>query len=202
MVTTTYVFLVLAVALQRLLETRLSRANEAELKALGGVEHAPGQMPIMIALHASWLVCMLLEVFVFERPVHRGLTVIALLVFCIGQALRLSAMHALGTRWTARIITLPREPSVASGVFRFLRHPNYLGVILEIAALPLVHSAWLTAIVFSLANGVLLSFRIAAEERALAASGDYDARLGDHPRLVPNLKEALRAWRKDPASVR
>ena len=196
MVTTAYVFLVLAVGLQRLLETRISRANERALAARGGVEHAPQQMRYMVALHAAWLVCSLGEVWLFERSAHRGLLFVALIVFCCGQALRISAMHALGPRWTVKIITVPGEPAVDRGIFAYLRHPNYLGVILEIAALPLIHSAYLTAIVFSIANGVLLYMRIRAEEQALREGSDYDARLGAQPRLVPNLMKELRTPRK------
>jgi methyltransferase len=196
MVTTSYVFLVLAVAVQRLLEMRLSRANELELKAQGGIEHAAEQMPYMKALHGAWLLSCLGEVWLFDRPVYGWLVFIALLLFCAGQVLRLSAMHALGSRWTTKVITLPREPAVFSGVFRFVRHPNYLGVILEILALPLIHTAYLTAIVFSIANGALLYYRIRAEEQALGESSDYDTRLAEQPRLVPNFSKALRSFKK------
>jgi methyltransferase len=196
MVTTTYVFLVLAVALQRLVEVRVSRANEALLEARGAVQHAARQMPIMVAVHSAWLISCLAEVWLFDRPVHRGLLFVALLTFCAGQALRLCAMHALGARWTVKVLTVPREPPIDAGVFRFVRHPNYLGVILEVAALPLIHSAYLTAVLFSIGNGVLLYHRIRAEEQALAANGDYETRLGQRPRLVPDIVRALRDWRK------
>jgi methyltransferase len=95
-------------------------------------------------------------------------------------------MRALGTRWTIRILTLPLEPPVTIGVYRYLRHPNYLGVILEIAALPLVHGAVWTAAIFSVANAVLLAFRITAEERALATDNGYAVLFGARPRFVPS----------------
>jgi methyltransferase len=191
MVTFAFVVLVLAVAIQRMLEVRVSRLNEAELKARGGIEDAREQMPVMVAVHTAWLVVTLLEVLLLDRPVHRGLMLIALLAFCAGQVLRLSAIQALGGRWTVKVITLPGEPPVTRGIFRYLRHPNYLGVILEIAALPLVHSAYLSAILFSVLNGLLLRQRIRAEERALGASSDYGARFRDHGRLVPKLTPKL-----------
>nr|AYM54398.1 hypothetical protein [Phaselicystis flava] len=187
MVTAAWLALVIAVALQRLFELRLSRRNEAALRARGGVEHAKGQMPVMIAVHTGWLLAAPLEVLLLDRPFAQALGLAALLVFCAGQALRWSAIRALGGRWTVKVITLPGAPPVTGGVFCFLRHPNYLGVILEIAALPLVHGAWLTAIVFSALNGLLLRQRIRAEERALAAASDYDGRFRGRARFWPRL---------------
>lgn len=185
MVTTAYVVLILAVAVQRMLEVRVSRMNEAELRARGGTEHAAAQMPVMVAVHSGWLLACLAEVTLLDRPFHRALALPALLVFCAGQALRIAAIRELGVRWTVKVMVVPGEPAVAGGIFRYLRHPNYLGVILEIAALPLVHTAWLTALLFSAANGALLFARIRAEEQALAATSDYGARFADRARLVP-----------------
>lgn len=187
MVTAAFVVLVLAVAVQRMLEVRVSKLNEADLRARGGLEHARQQMPVMIAVHTCWLLATLFEGALLDRPVNRALTLLALLVFCVGQALRLSAIHVLGNRWTVKVMTLPGEPPVNGGIFRYVRHPNYLGVILEIAALPLVHGAWISAIVFSLLNGLLLRQRIRAEEAALDEANDYDAHFHDRPRLVPKL---------------
>ncbi|HEY6880549.1 MAG TPA: isoprenylcysteine carboxylmethyltransferase family protein [Polyangiales bacterium] len=185
MVTWAYVGLLACVVVQRLLEVRVSKRHEAALKARGASEHAAAQMPWMVALHASWLACCLLEVWFFQRPFRLWLGVLSLLVFALGQVLRLLAISALGERWTVKIITLPGAPAVSHGIFRYLRHPNYLGVILEIAALPLVHGAWLTALVFSLANGVLLYARIRAEEQALRDTGDYRERFANKSRFLP-----------------
>jgi methyltransferase len=191
MVTGAYVCLLFCVVVQRLIEVWISRRNEAALLHEGASEHAPEQMPWMVTLHASWLVCSLLEVFLFDRPFRVWLAVLALLVFSAGQVLRMLAMHALDDRWTVKIITLPGAPAISDGIFRYVRHPNYLGVVLEIAALPLVHGAWLTALLFSIANGLLLRARIRAEEQALRETGDYDERLASRPRFVPRFdKEA------------
>ncbi|HEX5656470.1 MAG TPA: isoprenylcysteine carboxylmethyltransferase family protein [Polyangiales bacterium] len=185
MVTRAYVCLLVCVVIQRLIEVRVSKRNEAALLQQGASEHAPGQMPWMIALHAGWLVSSLLEVWLFERPFRVWLAVLALLVFSAGQVLRLLAIQALDDRWTVKVITLPGAPAISDGIFRYLRHPNYLGVVLEIAALPLVHGAWLTALLFSIANGLLLRARIRAEEQALRETGDYDERFAGRPRFVP-----------------
>lgn len=176
----------LAVVLQRLWEMRVSRRHEAALRARGAIEHAREQMPWMVAVHASWLLGTLLEVWLLQRPFMLAMALPAFLLFALGQALRLSAMHTLGERWTVRVITpTSGEPAVARGIYRYLRHPNYLGVILEIAALPLIHGAYLSALFSSACNGVLLWARIRAEERALSSTSSYAAQFHDRPRFVP-----------------
>jgi methyltransferase len=191
MMTRAFLVLLACVVVQRLLEVRVSKRHEAELLARGGKEHAPEQMPYMIALHSAWLLSCALEVLWLDRPFRLWLALPALLLFCVGQALRLLAINALGDRWTVKIVTLPGAPAVNHGIFQYLRHPNYLGVVLEIAALPLVHDAWLTAVVFSIANGLLLRQRIRAEEQALREASDYDARLAARPRMIPKLDNVL-----------
>lgn len=181
-----FTVLVLLVAAQRLLELVRSRANERELLALGAREHAAGQMPFMRALHAGWLVGMLVEVWFFARLASPWFAVPALIAFVVGQGLRIAAMRALGPRWNVKILTLPGTPSVEDGVFTYVRHPNYLGVVLEIAALPLVGGAWVTSIVATLLNACLLFVRIRAEEAALHYDNAY-ARLSDRPMLLPML---------------
>jgi methyltransferase len=194
-----FVVLVVLVAMQRLWELGRSRRNESLMKAMGGREHARGQMPWMRALHFAWLVAMPLEVLALARPFDASLAVGAVVVFVAGQALRLAAMSALGDRWCVKVITLPRAPSVDGGIFRFIRHPNYLGVVLEIAALPLIHGAWITAAVFTVANGVLLGFRIRAEEAALRLDNDYERDLGGRPRWFPRFGGPIQAERESDA---
>src|SRR5690606_5840710 len=109
------------------------------LFARGAREHAPQQMKWMKAIHAGWLVAMPVEILVFDRPFLPLLALAAFLLFLIGQMLRYVAMRGLGEHWSVRIITVPGAPVATGGVYRWLRHPNYLGVVLEIAALPLVH---------------------------------------------------------------
>lgn len=178
---------VVAVALQRLWELRRSARHEARLKEAGAVEHAPGQMTWMGLIHAGWLAAAPLEVVLAGRPFVPWLALPAAVAFAAGQGLRYAAMRALGERWSVRILTLPDAPPVSSGVFRYVRHPNYLGVVLEIAALPLLHGAWITTCVFSVANGWLLWRRVRAEEAALDVGGRYRASLGDRGRFVPRM---------------
>lgn len=181
-----FTMLVLAVALQRLFEVRRSQRHERWLRAQGAVERASWQVPVMAAMHVTWLVVMCAEVWLLRPPFRPVLAAVAFAAFVCGQVLRLLAMRALGSRWTIRILTLPLEPPVTTGIYRHLRHPNYLGVILEIAALPLVHGAVWTALIFSVANAVLLAFRITAEERALAADNGYAVLFGARPRFRPS----------------
>jgi methyltransferase len=180
-----FCILVVLVALQRSAELRVSRRNEAYMLALGGVEHAPGQLAAIQLLHGTWLASMLLEVKLLHPPLHIELALVALLVFGVGQWLRLSAMRALAWRWSVRIFIVPSLPPVSAGIYRYLRHPSYLGVALEVAALPLVHSSWRTALGYSVANAALLWARIKAEERALLASGGYSESFAELPRLWP-----------------
>lgn len=169
MVVTTalYIGLIIGVAGQRLSEVRQSRRYEAALKARGGVEHAPIQLRVMVVLHTAWLLSATAEPLLFARPFSLPLAASAFSVFLLGQLLRYSGRRALGERWTVSIVTLPGAPMVTSGIFQYLRHPIYVGVALEIAALPLIHSAWITALVFSALNGAVLLWRISEEERAL-----------------------------------
>ncbi|MEP0545858.1 MAG: isoprenylcysteine carboxylmethyltransferase family protein [Rhodothermales bacterium] len=186
--TTQFLFLgiVLAVAAQRMLELRLSARNAAAIRAKGGYEVGAGHMGAMRLLHTAWFVAMLAEVFLLDRPFVPWLAVLAFAGLLAGQLLRYAAIRTLGPRWTASIMILPGAPPVASGLYRRIRHPNYVGVILEIAFVPFLHTAWLTALAFTVLNGLLLRVRIRTEEAALREANDYDAALGERPRFIPS----------------
>lgn len=162
-----YTLLVALVAVQRLVELRVSKRHERALRARGAVEAGAGHYPVMVALHTLFLAACVAEVWGLGRPFVPWLGGPALAVLLLAQALRYWTISTLGDRWTTRVLVPPGEPPVTGGPFRLLRHPNYLAVALEIAALPLAHSAWLTALLFSLANALLLRVRIGVEERAL-----------------------------------
>ncbi len=147
---------------QRLAELWLANRNTAALIAQGGVERGARHYPLFIALHSSWIVAM--AAFIpWTTPPHMGL----IAVFLLLQAGRIWVMASLGQYWTTRIITVPGAPLVRKGPFRFVRHPNYLVVIGEIAVLPLAFGAWEIAAVFSLLNLSLLLHRIRVEDEAL-----------------------------------
>jgi methyltransferase len=180
-----YTALVAAAALGRLFELRIANRNRRLLLAQGGVEIAPGHYPWMVTLHSLWLLSCLLEVWLLDRPFVPALAAAALAVFLGAFGLRAWVISTLGERWTTRIVCLPGAPPIVTGPYRWLRHPNYLGVVLEIASLPLVHTAGLTALVFSLLDALLLRIRIRAEEEGLSRLTDYDAVFADRPRLIP-----------------
>ena len=159
------------VAAQRLGEVRTSRRHEAALVARGGTVHARGQVPVVVALHGAWLAASLAEGWArLDRPAPPARVALGLGGLALGHGLRLASVRALGVRRTAGVVTLPGAPRVRTGVYRFLRHPNYLGVAVEVAALPAVASAWRTAAVFSALNAAFLRARIRAEDAALDAA--------------------------------
>ncbi|CAL9366252.1 hypothetical protein SUDANB176_00774 [Streptomyces sp. enrichment culture] len=165
-----YALLVLAVAAERVAELAVARRNAAWALARAGVEHGRGHYPVMVVLHTALLVCCLAEPLLAHRPFlpAPGWTALAFVV--LAQALRWWCIRTLGPYWNTRVIVVPGARLVGTGPYRFLRHPNYVAVVVEIAALPLVHSAWLTAAVFTVANAMLLVVRVRCENTALAAA--------------------------------
>jgi methyltransferase len=163
-----YLGLLLAVAAQRLSELALSRRNARWAFERGGIELRGDQHRPMVVLHGLFLVGCAVEVLALERRFTPALSIPMLVLLAAAQALRVWTQVALGPRWNTRVIVVPSLPRVRSGPYRFLRHPNYLAVVVEGVALPLVHGAWLTAALFSLANARLLRARIRCEEAALA----------------------------------
>ena len=180
-----YTVLVVLVALGRLAELRVAARNRQRLLAKGGVEVAPGHYPWMVGLHTAFLISCPVEVWLLDRPFVPLLAGAMLFLLLVAAALRWWVISALDGRWTTRIVVLPGVPPVTGGPYRFLRHPNYLAVILEILSLPLIHTAWLTALVFSLSNAWLLRVRIRAEEAGLSRASGYEAAFADRPRLIP-----------------
>ena len=162
-----YLALVGVVACQRFAELRLSRANARKALARGAVEHGRGHFPVMAALHAAFLCSCALEVVFVHRPFPGAVGWAALCAFALAQGLRYWAIASLGDRWNVRVIVVPGDALVVRGPYRFLRHPNYLAVVAEMAALPLIHGAFVTAIAFSAMNAALLRVRIRTEEAAL-----------------------------------
>jgi methyltransferase len=199
---------VAALGIQRLFELRLSRRNERQMRQRGGREHASETYKWIVGLHAAWFAALLVEAFVGKRKpaaspanfagnagdvrkFHHWLSALALGLFGAGQALRFTAIRTLGRRWSTRIITVPGEAPVRRGIYRYIRHPNYLGVELEILAVPLMHSAYLTSAVFGIANALLLRDRIRREEQALEEDNQYQERPGDDPGTPANRLERI-----------
>jgi methyltransferase len=161
-----YVALIVAVAAERLAELVVSRRNLAWARRRAGRERGLGHYPFMVVLHIGLLVGCLTE------AAHRGFIPVLgwpmTAVVVLAQALRWWCITVLGHRWNTRIIVIPGMALVDRGPYRWMAHPNYVAVVLEGAALPLVHTAWITAVVFTMANAALLRVRISSENAAIA----------------------------------
>jgi methyltransferase len=157
-------FILGIVTLQRAGELIISSTNTRKLVARGAVEVAPRHYPLIVAVHAAWLI----SLWAFGRD--QAVNIPALLVYLVLQGFRIWVMWTLGSRWTTRIIVLPEQPLVSVGPYRLLSHPNYAVVAAEIAMLPLVLDLPLLAAIFTILNAAVLAIRIPAENRALAAS--------------------------------
>ncbi|MFI8913020.1 isoprenylcysteine carboxyl methyltransferase family protein [Streptomyces sp. NPDC053513] len=165
-----YTLLVLLVVAERFVELAVARRNGAWSRARGAREYGAGHYPVMVVLHAALLLGCLVEPWAADRPFLPLLGWPALALALAAQALRWWCVGTLGPRWHTRVLIVPGLPLVTAGPYRRLRHPNYVAVVVEGAALPLVHTAWLTALGFSLLNAALLTVRIRCENTALAPS--------------------------------
>lgn len=180
-----YLCLVALVAGERGFEVALSLRNRRRALARGGLEFGGDHYPWMVLLHAVFLGACAAEVWFLRRPWIPGLGFSMLPLLAGSMSLRYWAIATLGERWNTRVVVLPGAPAVTGGPYRFLRHPNYLAVGIEMLALPLLHTAWITALLGSALNAWVLRVRIRVEEEALRRYCDYDARLAGRRRLVP-----------------
>jgi len=167
-----YTVLVVAVGLERLAELVVSRRNAVWSLERGGVESGRRHYVVMVVLHTGLLVGCLVEVWWRRPPVVPALALTMLALVLASQALRWWCIATLGRQWNTRVLVVPGLPRVTGGPYRFLSHPNYVAVVVEGLALPLVHSAWVTAVVFTACNAVLLAVRLRVENDALAALRD------------------------------
>jgi methyltransferase len=171
-----YLLLLAGTSAERFLELAVSVRNARWAFARGGRETGRGHFPPMVALHTALIVACALEPLLAGRPFLTALAVPAAVLALASQALRWWCIRTLGPRWNTRIIVVPGLPLVRRGPYRLLPHPNYVAVVLEGLALPLIASGWVTAVVFSALNAVLLlGFRIPAEERALTEALEPEA---------------------------
>ena len=132
----------------------------------GAVERGAGHYPVMVGIHALWLVSTLVEG-LLRGPETPWWWPVPLAAFLLVQPLRYWAILSLGEGWNVRVLVVPGRRLVRSGPYRYLTHPNYVVVVVEVLALPLIFGAWVTALVFSVLNAAFLFVRIREEERAL-----------------------------------
>jgi len=162
-----YTLFVLAVGVERLAEMVVSKRHLSWALRHGGKEYGFGHYPAMVVLHTGLLVGCVVEAWTLDRPFLPvlGWTMVALVL--ASQALRWWCIATLGRRWNTRIVVIPGLPLVDRGPYRWFRHPNYVAVVVEGIALPMVHTGWITAVVFTVLNAWLLRVRITAENAAL-----------------------------------
>ncbi len=177
------------IAGERLLELGWSRAHARRNAARGGTVVREPVFPVMALLHAVVLIAAPAEAWLHRTSAPRALSLAALVVLATATGIRIWALRTLGDAWSVRVTRFPdgERPVVASGPYRYIRHPNYLAVILELIALPLVGGAYLTAIGATIANALILAARIPLEERELARDPGYVREMGYKPRFFPSL---------------
>ncbi len=173
------------IGLLRLVEVAAPRARAARAAAPAVAE--PWLFPLMAALHAALVTLPLVEVLVFARPFSWAVSGPAIAVLVLATALRFWTLATLGRAWNVRVVVPSPDQIVTTGPYAWIRHPNYLVVILEVAAIPLVHSAWIAAIALSALNAFVLWHRIRTEEAALATLPGWSRAMADKKRLVPFL---------------
>ena len=185
--TTAYLALLALVGLGRLLELRISRRNQQKLEKLGVRKISEPHFRWMVFTHGAVLACAAAEVILLHRPLIPALaiTMAALLVFA--NALRWWVIGTLAGHWNVEVMASSRVGVVTAGPYRWVRHPNYVAVVIELFALPMIHTAWITALAGTLANMEILRRRLRVEEGVLLADPAYLSTMGEKPRFLPKL---------------
>ena len=182
-----FLILLLAVAALRIMELRISRRHQQQLVSRGAEKVSEPKFRWMVALHTAVLLGSALEVVLLKRPFIPVLAAVAFAVFLGANAVRWWVIHTLGDHWNVQVMDSTRLGVVTSGPFRFVRHPNYAAVFAEMLALPLIHTAWITALAGSLAHILVLAQRLSTEEAVLFSNADYRAAMTGKPRFLPGL---------------
>ena len=182
---TGYLIFLGAIIAERGFELWLSQRNARRMLARGGVEVGRIQYRLIVAFHTIFIAACAIEAIVSHPAPAPALALAAMLGETIAQGLRLWSIATLGENWNTRVIVIRGTPAKIAGPYRYVRHPNYCAVVIEIACVPLIYGMMRTAIIFSILNAVLLAFRIPLEERALGES--YRHAFGSLPRFFPSL---------------
>ena len=182
-----YLGLLVAVGVVRLAELRVSRKHQRLLLAKGAQIAADPSFRWMVLLHVGVLVTAGAEVWFWRRPFIPALAAVCVLLFLLANGMRWWVIHTLGRQWSVEVIDSGALGVVDRGPYRFIRHPNYTAVFVEMLALPLIHTAWLTAAVSTPAHWLILRARVKTEDRVLMANPVYCAKMGRKPRFIPRL---------------
>jgi methyltransferase len=184
---TAFLILLACVGLERLVELQLSRRHQRELASGGARKQDDPQYRWMIALHAGVLIGAAVEVILLRRPFIAALAAVASLFFALATLLRWWVIRTLGMHWNTEVVNSAPLGVVSGGPFRWIRHPNYLGVFVELIALPLIHTAWITAALATAGNAFVLRNRLRIEETLLDAAPAYRAAMAGKPRFFPRI---------------
>jgi len=182
-----YLVLLGIVAVLRLYELRISRKHQQEMIARGASKVDEPRFRWMVVLHTGVLMGAAAEVVFLKRPFIPILAAVCLPLFLAANAVRWWVIRTLGEHWNVQIMNSTGLGVITTGPFRYVRHPNYAAVFVEMLVLPLIHTAWITAIAGSLAHIVVLSQRLSTEERVLFSDAQYRAAMAGQPRFLPGL---------------
>jgi methyltransferase len=182
-----FLALLLAVGLLRLLELRVSSRNRQQMIAQGATKVDEPRFRWIVLLHTSVLVGAAIEVVLLRRPFIPILAAVMFLLFLGSNAMRLWVVRTMGRHWNVQVMNSTSLGVVTSGPFRFVRHPNYAAIFVEIISLPLIHTAWITALLGFAGYAVTIAQRIAVEEKVLFANPNYRAAMAGKPRFLPGL---------------
>src|ERR1700682_5317545 len=182
-----FLALLAAVAALQIAELQISRRHQASMIARGARKVAEPRFGWMVTLHTAVLIGAGLEVVFLHRPFIPVLAAVMFTVFLAANAVRWWVIRTLGEHWNVQVVDSTRLGVIVSGPFRFVRHPNYAAVFAEMRALPLVHTAWITALAGSVAHIAVLAQRLSTEERVLFADPNYRSTMAGKPRFLPGL---------------
>lgn len=182
-----YLALLLLVALLRIVELQISRRHQRDMVAHGAAKVSDPRFRWMVLLHTGVLVGAAVEVVFLHRPFIPVLAAVCFVIFLAANVVRWWVIRTLGEHWNVQIMNSTGLGVITTGPFRYVRHPNYAAVFVEMLVLPLIHTAWITAIAGSLAHIVVLSQRLSTEERVLFSDAQYRAAMAGKPRFLPGL---------------
>ena len=182
-----FLALLLAVAVMRIFELRISKKHQQEMTARGAAKVNDPNFRWMAMFHTLVLIGAAVEVVFLQRPFWPALAIPMLALFVIANIVRWWVIRTLGEHWNVQVMDSTKLGVITTGPFAYVRHPNYAAVFLEMFFLPMIHTAWITAIAGSLAHAIVLSQRLATEEKVLFADPQYRAAMSSKPRFVPGL---------------
>lgn len=182
-----FLVLLAAVGLGRLVELSISRRNQARMRALGARPAPDFHFAWMVLWHGGWLLASALEVVLLRRPFLPALAVPMLVIFLFANGLRWWVIGTLGQHWNVQVMDSTALGVVTSGPYRWIRHPNYVAVLLEIVALPLIHACWVTAAAFAALTVMVIARRLKVEEPVLLANPAYRELMAHKKRFLPGV---------------